>query len=89
MRYVHGFAVTVPFLDTNEDGSTSWNRALIHTNDNVDRRRIKRIIRKWARSHLGRTLYTHELLLIVKQVIRHDQPRFYVRQTTVMEPKGV
>lgn len=80
MRYEHGFAITIPYVDTIDDaGGTSWNRALLHTNDAVDRRRIKRVLRQWVRHQLGRTLHTAELNLLMRKVIKHNEPRSYVR----------
>jgi RNase P protein component len=79
MRYEHGFAVTIPYLTPNEDGTNRMERALLHTNDAVDRRRIKRILRRWVRDTLGRTLYTHEMRLLMRNVRKHTQPMQYMR----------
>lgn len=79
MRYPHGFAVTVTY--ETPDG---YERALIHTNDAVDRRRVKRVIRQWVRKYLGRTLYTHELILLMKTVIKHNQPTQYLRHRATL-----
>lgn len=79
MRYPYGFVVTIPFSELQDDGSTAWKRALLSSNDDLDRRRIKRVIRRWVKVTLGRNLYTHELLSIMKQVIKHDMHRMYIR----------
>lgn len=78
-NYPHGFAVTIPYLTTNEDGTSGMERSLIHTNDPTCRRGIKRMLRKWVKKYLGRTLYTRELNLLMKNVRKHDQPRQYLR----------
>lgn len=89
MRYPHGFAITIPYVDTNEDGSTSWNRALLHTNDPLDRRRVKRVLRQWVWSQLGRQLHTAEMRLLMKKVIKHNEPRSYVRMPELKPPAPV
>ncbi|QIG73132.1 hypothetical protein EVC00_026 [Rhizobium phage RHph_N37] len=80
MRYPHGFAVTITYATP--DG---YERALVHTNDALDHRRIKRVIRQWVRKYLGRTLYTHELRLLMKTVIKHNQPTQYMRHRATID----
>lgn len=83
MNYPHGFALSFPYITTREDGTSEFNRALMHTNDSIDKRGIKRIIRKWVKVNLGRTLHTTELLLLMKQIIKHKEPRMYLRASQV------
>lgn len=79
MNYPYGFVVVIPFSDAQEDGTTEWKRALLTSNDPLDKRRIKRTIRKWVKVALSRTIYTHELNSLMKQVIKHDSPRMYIK----------
>ena len=80
MKYEHGFAVTIPWVDTNEDGSSKWNNSIVYTNTPVDRRRVKRVIRQWVKHTMDRTISTYELNLLMKRVIKHTQEMHYVRQ---------
>lgn len=82
MRLEYGFGLSFPYYTTNEDGTVELNRAMMHSNDPVDTRRIKRILRKWVKVNLGRTLHTKELLVLMRLVIRHKTPRIYVRALT-------
>ena len=84
-NYPHGFAVTIPYLIQNEDGTTSMERSLIHTNDPTCRRAVKRILRGWVKRYLGRTLYTSELSMLMKNVRKHDQPRQYFRAGSLVD----
>jgi len=80
MRYEHGFVVQVPFLDTNADGSVSRNYALVSSNDNVDRRRVRRILRQWVKSYLFRQLSTREQRSLMTIVKKHTEPMMYFVQ---------
>ena len=80
MRYEHGFGVTIPWVDTKEDGSTVWQHSLVHTNSAVNHRRVKRILRRWVKNTMGRMLNNYELRLLMRKVQVHKQPMFYMRQ---------
>lgn len=80
-NYPHGFAVTIPYLEENGDGTNSMKRVLLSTNSPCDRRRVKRTIRTWVRNELGRSISTYELRLIGKMIIKHKEPRYYVRHS--------
>lgn len=83
MRYPNGFVIQVPFLDTAEDGSVSRNHALISSNDNLDYRRVRRILRQWAASHLHRQLHTVEQRHLMRMVRKHKEAMTYYFQHNV------
>lgn len=62
MRYINGAVALVPSLQReHEDGewSRSWSKLTfrpIGTSGGVDRRRVKREVRKWVRNALGRSI---------------------------------
>lgn len=66
--------VTVPFISTNEDGSTDRNFANLkfESSEPIRKRRIKREIRKWVKRILERNLSTYELLKLMK-IVRYEQ----------------
>lgn len=73
MKYYGGAQVMVPWLENKEDGSLDRNwTALTFTTatsqDYVDRRRIKREIRKFVRGTIGRHIHIAELRFILAYV---------------------
>lgn len=79
MKYAYGFGLQVPFVNTKEDGSTEHCYALLSTNDPVDGRKIKQLLRKWVKKSLGRSLHPSEQRLLLKRVVKHNQPVVYMR----------
>ena len=61
-----GRLVMIPFLTTNEDGSEDRNWARLRFYGAVNRRRIKREVRKWIKRTLGRSVHPYELRRILK-----------------------
>jgi len=83
VRYPYGFAVQVPFLDTESDGTVTKNYALVSSNDDLDRRRVKRILSQWAKAYLHRTLRTREKLALMTIVKVHKEPmQYFFRKTS-------
>lgn len=66
--------VSIPYVAVQEDGSTTRNWAHLTfaapKGERIDRRRVKREIRKWVKHNLERTLSTFELLMIMKRTTR-------------------
>lgn len=79
MIYPHGFRVVIPHIATLEDGSSQYQYSNLHTNDPVDHRRIKRILRQWVKQNLDRTLDPITARLLYKSVTKHTQPMQYIR----------
>lgn len=70
--------VAVPYIDTMEDGTTTRNFAHIslqNPDSNIDRRRVKREVRKWVKRTLGRNIYTWELNALMKNVRWFTNPK--------------
>lgn len=64
-RYSDAQRVFIPYIDY--DGAkvvTSMNFKV--EKGNVDKRQVKRIIRKWVKKYLGRTVSSYELRLVLK-----------------------
>lgn len=68
MRYTNGAFVSIPFVNTKEDGTTERCWAHMDFSGDVDRRRIKRQIKKWVRTNLGRKLGREEQTLLMRRV---------------------
>ena len=68
MKARRGARVLIPFITTNDDKSTDRNWAKLDFSGPVDRRRVKREIRKWVKRSLERNLDTFTLLKLMKQV---------------------
>lgn len=64
-----GTMVMLPFITTNEDGSTERNWARMRFVGVVNRRRVKREIRKWVKRALGRCIHPVELRAIMKHQV--------------------
>ena len=62
--------VSFPYLTANEDGSTNrnWAHMTFKSEERIDRRAVKRAIRKWVKHNLERTLHCNELAMITKRV---------------------
>lgn len=71
-RYPYGFAVAIPHI---ADGERKY--AMLSTNDAVCTKRIKRVIRQWVQSFLGRQIHPIELAALMKSVRKHDEPMMY------------
>lgn len=63
-----GATVLVPYITTQEDESTDRNWARLNFVGPVNRRRVKREIRKWVKRTLERSIDQHTLRLLCKQV---------------------
>lgn len=63
-----GANVAIPYINTEEDGSTTRNWARLSFTGPVDRRRVKREIRKWIKRALHRNVDQNTLRQIAKQV---------------------
>lgn len=70
MRYTNGVYLTVPYMMPNEDGTTSMMRSRMNFSGNVDRRRVKRELRKWVKRNLERSLSVREQNLIMRNAQR-------------------
>ena len=68
MKYLNGAFLSIPFINTNEDGSTERCWAHMDFNGAVDKRRIKRQIKKWVRLQLGRKLGREELAMLLRRI---------------------
>lgn len=68
MRYLHGAFLSIPFVNTLEDGSTERCWAHMDFTGVVDRRRIKRQIRKWVLTNLGRHIGHEEHAMLLKRI---------------------
>lgn len=68
MRYTDGCYVSIPFINTKEDGDTERCWAHLQFRGNVDRRRVKRQIRKWVSANLQRHIHPEELRMLVRRV---------------------
>jgi len=62
--------VSFPYITSNEDGSTNrnWAHMTFRSDTRVDRRVIKKAIRKWVKDNLERTLHCNDLAMIMKRV---------------------
>jgi len=63
--------VHFPYLGMNEQGETTRNWVTMRFTSKqgpVDRRRIKREIRKWGKRALGRSIHPTELIQICRKV---------------------
>lgn len=73
MRYINPY-VNVPYIGMNDAGEPTHNWARFRFVGNVERRRIKRMVRKQMNKMLERTVHTTELLkLINPRRITHAQ----------------
>lgn len=72
MRYNNGAFLSIPFINTVEDGSTERCWAHMDFTGSVDHRRIKRQIRKWVKSNLGRHLGREEQAMLMKRIKSKD-----------------
>lgn len=61
MEQPKGTMVMIPYLSTNEDGTEDKNWARMRFYGDVDRRRVKREVRKWIKRTLGRNVHPIEL----------------------------
>lgn len=90
MKFPYGFMLVFPYLASNADGSVSRNYARLTTNGEVDKRRVKRGLRRWVKSELGRTVHSRELHALMRAVKPHKEPMMYapIRKVTtpVSEP---
>lgn len=68
-----GKLVMLPYLTTEEDGSTNRNWARFRFTGPVDRRRIKREVRKWVKRILGRSIHPIEL----RNLLKHNVHELY------------
>lgn len=68
MRYNNGAFVSIPFINTRADGETERCWAHLDFNGAVDKRRVKRQIKKWVRDSLGRKLGREELAQLMRRV---------------------
>lgn len=78
MKYPYGFGIIIPYLDATTD-PVSASKSLISTNDRIDRRRVKRGVRRWIKSELGHKVHTSTLRLYLKRIMVHDAPKQYIR----------
>lgn len=60
-------SINVPWINTKEDGTTERCWSSLSFAGAVDRRRIRREVRKWVKRALGRTLYTEELHMLTNR----------------------
>jgi len=60
MRFLNP-TLRIPYLGLNDTGDTTRNWAVLKFIGDVDLRRIKREVRRWAKRDLDRTLDTDEL----------------------------
>ncbi len=62
--------VSFPYITSNEDGSTNrnWAHMTFKSAERIDRRSIKRAVRKWVKRNLDRTLHCAELEMIMKRM---------------------
>jgi hypothetical protein len=67
MRYEKGVMLMVPFVNTNEDETTDRMWAKFSFKGNVDRRRVKRELRKWVQRNLQRRLHPIEQGMVMKR----------------------
>ena len=65
MRYINPY-INVPYLGMDEEGNSTRNWAKFRFIGSVERRRIKRMVRKQMNKMLGRSVHTSELLTIIK-----------------------
>lgn len=75
-----------PYLSTSADGSVSRNYARLTTNGRIDKRAVKRGVRKWIKVNLGRNVSTVELLGLMKAVKPHKEPMMYAPIKKVTTP---
>lgn len=64
-----GANISVPFISTNEDGTTERNWARMGFAGPVDRRRIKREVRKWVKRQLGRRIDADTLRRLLRNTV--------------------
>jgi len=57
----------VPYIDTAEDGSTDRCFAKLTFSGDVDRRRVRRELRKWVKRSLKRTLHPVEQAMVMRR----------------------
>lgn len=60
--------LAVPYIGLDEAGNTTRNWANFRFAGQVDRRRIKRMVRKWVKRNLGRRIHTSELHSVCRTV---------------------
>lgn len=66
MRYTTGCQIMVPYIDMDENGESSPAYARMTFKGDVDRRRVKRELRKWVKRQVGRSISGWELQGIMK-----------------------
>lgn len=59
--------VSIPYLDTDEDGSTVRKWDTLKFGQVMDHRSVKRYVRKWGHVYLGRQIHSQELRALVKR----------------------
>ena len=64
--------LSIPFINTVEDGSTERCWAHMDFTGAVDHRRIKRQIRKWVLTNLGRSIGHEEHAMLMKRIKAKD-----------------
>lgn len=68
MRYIGGAYVQVPWLGLDDEGKSTRNWTRLTFRGSVDKRRVKREIRKFVKRDLDRTLHTGELAMCVRRI---------------------
>lgn len=61
--------VSFPYLGMNENGETyrAWAHMTFQAEGTVDKRLVKRAIRRWIKENLGRVVHSFELRQIMRR----------------------